>query len=430
MRSAHHTLSVEVLEARALFAGDGVDAAIQISDVAQALVTTGKIDASFDPNAPQGVYRLMLVGDSNATVKINFDLLPSFITSINVSKFDSIVFEGKDSLVNLIASDVNSIRAPEISVIGFDARNVDFIELKSVSGYASIQGDRVEAHISNFEAVNLTLNVKTLLLDTEALPKQITFWNTRTVIALPHVPSSWDLSSFSGLENRTSQLRIGSSDVTTGVSNELSTNPLTTFPTDLHARGLLDRLEVLFKQTGGFDAKTLQRIVQELDRGQQTLAGGVAAEVILRREGNPALVAETSGATSFGDVARAPIEVVVKPDMITTDFAVQETSTVSTAEGFSADAGRAIVTTNPLLPANTANQAGVAVQVTVDPTADIPVPQPTVWGVISQLVERGMNLKQYLLDQLAQGLVPGERDSVLLVDPKPVRHSQQTRDND
>jgi len=426
MRTHDQPLSLEILEARALFAGELLDAAVQFDEVLQALDTTSKISASFDPNAPAGVYRLMLVGDSNAMVTIDFDKLPSFVTSINVSKFDSVTFEGKDWLVNLIASDVNSIKAPEINIIGvFEATNVDYIEIKSVSGYAAIQGDRVVAHIDNFSAINLTLNVTTLLLETEALPKQITFWNTKTVIALPNVPSSWDLSPFSGLEDKESQLRIGSSDVTTGVIDIAQTpqQPVV-FSTDLHVRALLDRLEVLFNQTGGFDVTVIKRIVAELDHVQETVGSTVIPEMIMRREFSSTFAIEQPTSVKFSPSLNASVEVIVDPSQLTASLPLADGNSNNVIGSYDAPI---ILIGSPALPMSADDTTRAAVQVTIDPAAEVGLPQPTVWGIISQLVERGMDLKQYLIDQLTQEIVPGERAGVLLVDPKPVRGAHNPR---
>lgn len=394
--------------------------------VLEALHSASPIDASFDPNAPVGVYRLMLVGDSNANVTIDFDKLPSFVTSLNVSHFDSIVFEGKDTLVNLIASDVNSLKAPEISVIfGLEATNVDYIELSSVKGYASIQGDRVETHIGNFDAINLTLNVNSLLLDTESLPKQITLWNSKSIIALPHVPSSWDLSTVSGMEDK-SQLRLGSSDITTGTPDVTETpqQPVV-FSADLHVRALLDRLEVLYNQTGGFDAGMIRRIVAELNQPQQTVGTTVAPELILRRELPLALTTDGTSSISFPPIANPPLEVVVDPGQLLQSGAI---SNEKLEAYVSADGGQVVLVENPTLSSTQDDTSPAVVHVTINPEAEVATPQPTVWGIISQLVERGMDIKQYLVNQLTQEIVPGERGSVLLVDPKPIRgtHHQRT----
>ncbi len=393
--------------------------------VLDALQSSSPIDASIDPNAPAGVYRLMLVGDANANVTIDFDKLPSFVTSINVSKFDSIVFEGKDSLVNLIANDVNSIKAPEISVMGFEATNVDYIELKSVAGYASIQGDKVETHVGNFDAINLTLNVNSLLLDTDSLPKQITLWNTKSIIALPNVPVAWDLSTLSGMEDR-GQLRLGSSDVSTGTT-DVSETPQTpvVFSTDLHVRALLDRLEVLYNQTGGFDAGMIRQIVAELNQPQGTVGSMVAPELLLRKDLSASLIADSPSANGFSFTAPVPVEVVVDPGLLLQSGAIANDKVEAYV---SPEDGHVVLIENPTLEHSATDAAPAAVHVTINPEAEVVVPQPTVWGIISQLVERGMDIKQYLVDQLTQELVPGERNGVLLVDPKPVRgtHHQRT----
>lgn len=432
MNTDHQPLSLEILEARALFAGDAGVADVQFDEVLQALTAKGKMSAVFDPGALSvGVYRLLLSGEASSSVTVNFDLLPSYVTSVGVTQFDSVKFEGEDRLVNLLLSDVNSFSAPQIDVLGgFYASNVDQIEIKSVSGYATIQGDRVNADIAEFRAINLLLNVNALVLDTNTLPVQITFWNTRTVIALPTVPNGWDLSAFSGLDNVQGQLRLGSSDISGSPSPVGSNDAQALLFSEPHVKALLDRLELLYRETGGFDATTIRRIVAELDNAQHfaASASGLVPEDLLRRDLTTHSVAEAPTSFKFLPPAETsvsiPVDAWVGAKLLSTD------STELIARGDSGSESAPSVVVQPSLSPVEAEVVNLPmVNVSIDPEVDAAAPQASVWGLISQLVERGMDLKQYLINQIAQELRPGERTGVLLVDPKPIRGANSFRSN-
>jgi hypothetical protein len=430
MDSDQHPLSLEILEARALFAGDAVVADAQFDEVLHALTAKGKINAVFDPSALSvGVYRLLLSGQADSSVTVNFDLLPSFVTSIGVTQFDSVKFEGEDRLVNLILSDVNSFSAPQIDVLGaFYASNVDKIEINSVSGYATIQGDRVSADITEFRAINLLLNVNALVLDTNTLPVQITFWNTRTVIALPTVPNGWDLSTFSGLDNVQGQLRVGSSDISGSPSPIGSTDAQALLFSEPHVKALLDRLELLYRETGGFDATTIRRIVAELDNAQHFAASatGLIPEDLVRRDLATHSIGEAPTSFKFLPSTEISMDIAVDASIGAT-LPSMNTATLLTGAEASGDGASSVVVQSTLRPVESDVVSLPLVNVTIDPEVESSTPQASVWGLISQLVERGMDLKQYLINQLAQELRPGERTGVLLVDPKPIRGANNLR---
>lgn len=371
MHPDQQPLSLEVLEARALFAGDAMVADAQFDEVLQALTAKGKINAVFDPGSLSvGVYRLLLSGEATSSVTVNFDLLPSFVTSIGVTQFDSVKFEGEDRLVNLILSDVNSFSAPQIDVLGaFYASNVDKIEINSVSGYATIQGDRVKADITEFRAINLLLNVNALVLDTNSLPVQITLWNTRTVIALPTVPNGWDLSTFSGLDNVQGQLRIGSSDISGSPSPAGSTDAQALLFSEPHVKALLDRLEILYRETGGFDASTIRRIVAELDNAQHfaTTATGLIPEDLVRRDLASHAIGEAPTSFKFLPATEISMDIAVDATIGATMAAMDTTAPVARGDA-GGETAPTVVVQSALRPVEADAVNLPLVNVTIDPT--------------------------------------------------------------
>ncbi|HRP05178.1 MAG TPA: hypothetical protein PLV87_09725, partial [Opitutaceae bacterium] len=166
MRPAKKSLSLEVLEARALFAG----LALPIPEfdlVAQAIDASGPINASFDPKIPN---RLVLHGSANIDLTINFDKLPATVTSIDISAFDSVHFEGKDVLYNLYVTDVRALEAPQIDIWGggLIASNVDKVSLNSVHGDLLLAGDKVDAKINDLGGTSVVLKLNALVLETQS----------------------------------------------------------------------------------------------------------------------------------------------------------------------------------------------------------------------------------------------------------------------
>lgn len=227
MRSHKKSLWLEVLEARALFAGgDLVAATAVLPNLQGAIFSSVPIEPMFDPLS-DGT-RLILNGTSDTDLIIDFNKLPDTITSISLTNFDSVKFEGNDSLFNLYATDVRSLVAPSISVQAyFKAENVENISLKYVGGLVQISGGNVvTAKIDDLSgwAAGTPIHLKSvnaLILETKSptLNFESISGSAGLVIALPNVPSSWDPTnvntwkSVSGLDNIQSQLRLGTRDI-------------------------------------------------------------------------------------------------------------------------------------------------------------------------------------------------------------------------
>jgi len=458
MRSAKKSLSLEVLEARALFAGMAAEVDMEAL-IKLAISSSQSIEASFDPSLLKNdTWRLVLRGTADANVTIDFDKLPASITSISVSQFDTVKFEGADRLVNLYATDVRAIEAPAIDVEGlFYASNVDRISLKSVSGYLQISGNIVEAKIDNLGGYNSPVtpihlfSLKALTLETSSPRLNFeTIQNNGLVIALPKVPSSWDPGNHStwkgvsGLDNIQSQLRLGTRDITitaaaeqrptltpTEPRSEVPQTPetptLSPFVSEIDLRAFFDRLEVVFNQAGGFgaskfDVGTLKRVVAELNQVQDTnvsIAASPIPQMLLRRDVFTPQSTDYVGTNFFVPIADEKAPVVIAPTQLESHF---ETDPRTGAYGKDQSGSPYLLLIDPLRPASaTSESSSEIVHVTVDPEAPLDTPKLGLMGIISLFVDRAVDLKQYFLNQLSQEVVPGERPSVLLVDPKPVR---------
>jgi len=470
MRSAKKSLSLEILEARALFAGIALPTP-EFDLVVQAIDATGHIDASFDPKIPN---RLVLHGSADIDLTINFDKLPATVTSIDLSNFDNVRFEGKDVLYNLYITDVRALEAPRIDVWGggIIASNVDKLSLNSVHGDLLLAGDKMEAKINDLGGTSVVLKLNSLILETESKSLNlVSMINDRAVIALPITPASWDPSNprswkgLSGFEDISSQIRLGTRDVTIApnvpdshsptnptepASPSTPITPTTPIPggqgstvdpvkpeippltTEIDLRSYLDRLEVLFNKVGGFEATgldvgTVTRVVAELRHAQ----GGAHNELPVPESMRHTLQIESS-ATHFASaavtpVAEAKVSVAVTVEDLGSGFFHGESLPHSDASGAN---GPHILNDAPLNISEVAQadaSPSHSVHVTVDPDAPAETPRFNLFNVISLFMDRAVNLKSYVIDQLSQEFVPGERTGVLLVDPKSVRASQQNK---
>lgn len=474
MRSAKKSLSLEILEARALFAGIALPTP-EFDLVVQAIDATGHIDASFDPKIPN---RLVLHGSADIDLTINFDKLPATVTSIDLSNFDSVRFEGKDVLYNLYVTDVRALEAPRIDVWGggIIASNVDRISLNSVHGDLLLAGDKVDAKINDLGGTSVVLKLNSLILETESKSLNlVSMINDRAVIALPITPASWDPSNprswkgLSGFEDISSQVRLGTRDVTiaaTTPDTQIPTHPTepglpsspvtptTPIPggqgntaepvdpitppltTEIDLRSYLDRLEVLFNKVGGFEATgldigTVTRVVAELRHGQHGPQAGAPNELPVPDSMRHTLQVE-SGATHFVSAAVTPVAEAKVPVAVTfEDLGNGQPHGEPLPHSDMAGVNPPHILSDAPLTLSDGVQGDAApvhnIHVTVDPDAPAETPRFNLFNVISLFMDRAVNLKSYVIDQLSQEFVPGERTGVLLVDPKSVRASQQNK---
>lgn len=480
MRPAKKLLSLEVLEARALFAGTAL-ATPEFDLVEQALSASSSINVSIPEAYPN---RLVLVGASHVNLSIDFDKLPSTITSIDITGFDSVKFEGKDVLFNLYVKDVRALEAPQIDIWsgGLITENVEKLTLNSVHGDLLMAGDKVDAKINDLGATSVVLKLNALILETKSASLSlVSIANDRAVIALPIVPSSWDplnpksWRGLSGFEDVSTQIRIGTRDVSmaaaqpdpdtttpptepnktpgiptqpstptppssSGQSGDTDTGPIETTPTtpssvaEIDLRSYLDRLEIMFNKMGGFEAtgldiSTVKRVVAELRQTQQDTQTVTAHELILPEITRRVFLAENSDAHfeshDITPATDAKTPVAVSVENLGAEFA--HVVSIAQVDAQHAETPPVLVDAPLRLPEGDSELPSHTVHVTVDPEAPVETSQAGLLGVISLLMDRAMDLKQYVINQLSQEVVPGERTGVLLVDPKSVRPSQQTK---
>ncbi|HRP05177.1 MAG TPA: hypothetical protein PLV87_09720, partial [Opitutaceae bacterium] len=303
--------------------------------------------------------------------------------------------------------------------------------------------------------------------------------NDRRVVALQITPSSWDpldprsWKGLSGFDNISSQIRLGTRNVTIeaaspgtpepanptepsspgstvtpvdpvtggqGSSGDHSPEPshpeIPPLSVEVDLRSYLDRLEVLFNKVGGFEATgldigTVTRVVAELRHAQLDNHAGASNELPIPESMRRNLLVD-SGVTHLDTHAVLPVAEAKAPIAVTVEDLGNE---LAQAESFAhtnlpgAEAPH-ILNNAPLILSEGAqgdSQTNHGVHVTVDPDAPAEAPKFNLLNVISLFMDRAVNLKSYVIDQLSQEIVPGERTGVLLVDPKSVRNPQQNK---
>lgn len=431
MRPVKNTLFLEILESRALFATVGPlpDASMAITEIMDALSSSSDshIEASFKGG---NVSSLLLEGDGHGDLVIDFNKLPSFIASITLRKLDSVTFKNEPDAMsvtnstridNLVVEEVNSLNAPMLDVAKyFVASQVGEIRLHSIMVPSSVfvQSDQVvKLQVDDFgDQTTLYVLANVGLIDTKS--DDLTVF-TRGIIVLPHVPSKLNVA-------QDQQLRLNSYDVslpltTGGDENTLtpSEEPVTLVPTEL-IPALLSRLSALSVASGTLDVASVNRIVAELlpAPAQSNPGSGLPLSVLSRSEIHP--IAANEVQRTFEFTAPIPTERAVvatlehgvdRPLEISHSTPVE--ATVTQEEELPISSSLALALENDSTP--------TSLHVTIDPEVMPAEAKPTLLGLISQFVDRGMDLKRYFLDQLSQEIVPGERSTVLLVDPKPMR---------
>ncbi|MBP8257828.1 MAG: hypothetical protein KAX37_10915, partial [Opitutaceae bacterium] len=324
------------------------------------------------------------------------------------------------------------------------------------------------------------LKLNALVLETRSNSLNlVSMINDRMVIALPITPASWDpldsrsWKGLSGFDNISTQIRLGTRDITiaatspdshepaspseSGNSGSSSTpvlpdtgvhdgggnqTPEVTHPeipplsAEVDLRSYLDRLEVLFNKVGGFEATgldigTVTRVVAELRHAQIEGHAGAANELPIPESMRRNLLVD-SGATHLDThailpAAEAKVPIAVNVEDLGNDLV--HADALANANLSSSEAPHILsnVPLNLSEGVHGESQANHGVHVTVDPDAPVEAPKFNLLNVISLFMDRAVNLKSYVIDQLSQEIVPGERTGVLLVDPKSVRASQQNK---
>jgi hypothetical protein len=453
-------LRLEALETRTLLAADLSDPFGLVADLAhasQALSGAG-FGASFDTHF--GNHFLVVTGGEDSSLTINLDQLPSYITGIQLSSFESVTVTGTDHVERLLLRDIGSMSATGLNVDGaLTAQNTGSLSLAAVEGNIAVSGDKMTLSIDKIGELSLLVSdvddltfssqtseismlfgqrEQTLRLTSNALPSgwHISGWdNSRIHVILPSVDQG---NSDTGTDTPTVPVDSGSNsggsgsvDVpTTPSAPDTSSGPDThdskdefviiTHPLDEQTRLFLEQISRLLHSS---DADAGQRVLDLLDQsgivtpnGNVEIAaqnGGLLASNVLR----------TAAVGSFSSVTKTtsqPYMDVSKFANVSGELALWTNSDLILSRAVDAKA---------TLPDNLSLSKLVDVDLSW-PVSLSPSEPPHVTrsakndsGEIREVpIEDSVRaLGSYIVDRVVAEFSPGQQSLVLLVDPQPTR---------
>lgn len=164
-------LRLEALETRTLLAADLSDPFGLVADfnlASKALSGSGEFHASFDTRF--GNHQLIIDGSSESSLTIDLDKLPSYITNLKITSFNSVTLTGKDHVDNLILTGIGSFSAEGLSVdSSVVTTDVGSLSLASINQYIYVAGSEMKLSVDSFgDLGTIIAEVPTLTLSTKS----------------------------------------------------------------------------------------------------------------------------------------------------------------------------------------------------------------------------------------------------------------------
>jgi hypothetical protein len=195
-------LQLEPLESRTLLAGADFDDAL--AQVAPAIKGSGGFSVAFSERIGQS--ELFITGPHSGSLAINFDLLPAFITAVTVRNFDTVTFTGVDQLKKLVASDIKTLDADNISVgVGLYATNVQSVSLAAGGEIAVLNGAASRIEIANLEQTLIISDLQHLAISSKTPSISIVSLNAAQTVTMLYQA---DLVSVAGLADKNQQVKF------------------------------------------------------------------------------------------------------------------------------------------------------------------------------------------------------------------------------
>ena len=408
------SLRLEWLESRTLLAGLGFEDAL--AQVSPAVKGSGDFTLGF--NARIGSSELFVTGSSAGTMTIDFDLLPSFVTAVTVQDFENVTFTGTDVLNKLVATNIKTLDADNITVkVGLYANNVQTVSLASGGGFAVLNGSSSKLEIANLDNTLIISDLQSLAIDSKSANVSIVSLNSTQTVSMLY---SAEQVSVAGLTDSGAQVKfLPAGGDSTGNPNG-SGNVVTVTPNE-QTNILIARIREILRTGGQGNPLAVLDSMTQVE-----LSPPLAAAVVSTR------LEPHSGRVAF-DTAVPPQQ---SPDLT---FGAERIPTLGELElrGATVAAGRPDVA-DVVLPADW-TQAGPASGATAFPAtvgeilnlgaenpdeARLVTPEAQALFLESLQAET-RSLRDVVLDGLAAEIVPGERSAFLLVDPKPVRSAYE-----
>jgi len=404
--SASRKMRLEPLEARTLLAGLDADFLLAKSAV------TGVGDFLVEFNPRFGNQQLVLTGQPGADLVIDFDLLPAFINVVTISNFDQVEFKGTDTLQRLIATEINSLSAPGITLsTGLFSTDVTSISLAH-AGNLAVLTTLATASLSGTVVIS---DLETLSLASTTPDVFVISLNSDQVVKFTYEPAQ---ISVVGLTDASKQILLPGAEnqpPPTGTGGPVVVD----VPPSEQTNAFLTRLrELLGSLRNDENQQLLFDFVQREDvfiSGLVQVRSAPAGLLLAAETPSPLTVADlhpvnlatlSSGAGSrpltLGDYELASLRTVAAAE--TTDFAAR------TFDQLSPEPASAELILVPAAPLPEVRAAAMSFE--------------EVFGLlVAQIERRPADLRDVLLDRFQAELLPGEQTAFLLVDPKPQRAS-------
>lgn len=406
-------MRLEPLEARTLLAGLDADFLLAKSAV------TGVGDFLVEFNPRFGNQQLVLTGQANADLVIDFDLLPAFITVVTLSNFDQVEFKGTDTLQRLIATDINSLTAPGITLTtGLFSTDVTSISLANAGNLAVLNGDATALTTGSLSGTVVISDLHNLSLSSTTPEVFVISLNSDQIVRFTYEPAQ---ISVVGLTDATKQILLPGSENQTPPPGSGGPVVVEVPPSD-QTNAFLTRLRELL---GSLRTDENQQLLFDFVQHEDVFVSGIVqvrttpAGLLLAADPPSRLTA--ADLRPFDLATLSPAGAHGGPTLLTLgDYELANLRNVAAAESTDlaansfdqplAEPATAALILAPAAPLIEARAAAMSFE--------------EVFGLlVAQIERRPADLRDVLLDRFQAELLPGEQTAFLLVDPKPQRAS-------
>lgn len=453
---SRHRLRIEALETRTLLAADAADPFGLTSDLYAAMLAvegTGSFQGIF--NTKFGNQKLELTGTKDATLTINLDVLPNFITNLSISSFESVKLVGTDRVSILTLKDIGIFTADNLTVdTRVDANEVESLTLGAVKDLLTLTGTQTKLDVDSLMGATINSDLRSLTLSTETRNPLLVSTNAEQELYLkgftpgatysvPGLPNSSIHVLAPGAEAPDlSNPGTPPTEPTHPTEPEVPVNPgqnaggdsgqliIVSFPLDERTRVFLLELRAALNGSPG----TVERLVADFISEQKQTSVANAGPLVLNQADR---FAELDSAlhehlSLFGPSAEVSPLAQVSTTVLADEFLAASAGASSIAPFV--DNIQPAFTPEPTLSlpvgAPTADDiAWDASAVSVDPATVRSALEGTDSGGAGELAlaDSVRAFGNYVVERLTAEFSPGQQSLVLLVDPQPSRPASLAR---
>ena len=395
-------LQLEPLESRTLLAGADFDDAL--AQVAPAIKGSGGFSVAFSERIGQS--ELFITGPHSGSLAINFDLLPAFITAVTVRNFDTVTFTGVDQLKKLVASDIKTLDADNISVgVGLYATNVQSVSLAAGGEIAVLNGAASRIEIANLEQTLIISDLQHLAISSKTPSISIVSLNAAQTVTMLYQA---DLVSVAGLADKNQQVKF----LPAGTSIETGGTVVTVTPSERTSE-FIARIRELLRNN---DFGNPLSVFESLGYTEMNLLESPVTTAAHLHQHLEQVAIETS----------LPVEVETEsiPDVSPSlDLVEFDLSSLSELNVFADTDSQWLIDDAQLQ--TFIQPASAQTPTTPQASTDALVTAEDREVFMETLQSDTRTLKDIVIEGIAGEITPGERTAFLLVDPKPTRSAAE-----